>query len=361
MAGKRMGSMKIFAGTEKELQVNNVESVRSMLQEYYGTRLSTNADLKQKACCTDETQKRFVDILQLIPAEVKAKHYGCGSPVPEGDLTGLTVLDLGSGAGLDAFIVSYLVGPSGRVYGIDMTDAQLDVAVRNTPAVMKHFGYSEANVHFHKDFIEVAKSIPDGSIDLVISDCVINLSPAKHMVFQTIRRVLKEGGEFYISDIVADRRVPEAIHNDPEMIAECLGGAEYEHDWFDIMKQSGFADPRTVTRKEVQRDVMDEPIVFYSMTVRAFKFSESLDPRCEDYGQIAIYKGTLPRQTTRFLLDDHHIFETDRPVPVCRNTARMLSETRLGKHFEVTAPVKHFGLFACNPPTGLESSVKGCC
>ncbi|MCI0411801.1 methyltransferase domain-containing protein [bacterium] len=356
--------MKIFTERGNDLQVENIELLRSMLQEYYGTRLNTSTDLTQKACCTDETQKRFADILELIPAEVKAKHYGCGSPVPEEDLTGLTVLDLGSGAGVDAFILSYLVGPSGRVYGIDMTDAQVEVAVRNTPTVTKRFGYSESNVHFNKDFIEVAKSIPDESIDLVISDCVINLSPLKHMVFQTIRRVLKEGGEFYVSDIAADRRVPEVIRNDSEMIAECLGGAEYEHDWFDIMKECGFADPRTVNRTEVQRDVMGEPIVFYSMTVRAFKFSEPLDPRCEDYGQIAAYKGTVPNQPSRFILDSHHVFEARRPVPVCRNTARMLSETRLAKHFEVSAPVKHFGLFACDTPAavdGQKSTAKACC
>ena len=196
----------------------------------------------------------------------------------------------------------------------------------------------------------------------MISDCVINLSPRKDLVFTTIQRVLKDGGEFYISDIASDRRVPESIRNNTELLAECLGGAEYEHDWFDIMKDAGFPDPRTVSRMEVQRDVQGEPILFYSMTVRAFQFSEPLDRRCEDYGQIAIYKGTILNQKARFTFDDHHVFEAHKPVPVCRSTARMLQETRLGVHFDVTAPIKHFGLFPCGGASATkESTQKSCC
>ncbi len=342
--------------------MQDLDYVRSILRDYYGRHLKSKSDLSQKACCTEQSQSRFKHILELIPEEVKARHYGCGCPVPEDDLTGLRVLDLGSGAGVDAFILSRLVGPSGSVCGIDMTDEQLDVARRNTQMVMDRFHYNSPNVSFEKDFIEVAESIPDESIDLVISDCVINLSPRKDLVFKTIFRVLKEGGEFYISDIVSDRRVPESIRNHSEMVAECLGGAEYEHDWFDVIKDCGFQDPRTMSRMEVQRDVLGEPIVFYSMTVRGFRFSDPLDRRCEDYGQIAIYKGSLAGPAARFVLDDHHVFEANRPVPVCRNTARMLSETRLGRHFEVSAPVKHFGLFACGTSsTSGESSKASCC
>jgi arsenite methyltransferase len=345
------------------LEVSSLENIRSVLREYYGRHLKSKSDLSQRACCTDETQQRFQDILRLIPEEVKSRHYGCGCPVPNDDLSGLRVLDLGSGAGVDAFIMSKLVGAQGYVYGIDMTEEQLEVANRHIPMVMERFGYGEPNVCFHKDFIEVAESIPDRSIDLIISDCVINLSPRKDLVFKTIHRVLKEGGEFYLSDIAADRRVPESIRNNAEMVAECLGGAEYEHDWFDVMKDCGFPDPRTVNRVEVQRDVLGEAIVFYSMTVRGFKFSEPLDRRCEDYGQIATYRGTVDHQPARFVFDDHHIFEAHRPTQICRNTARMLQETRLGKHFEVTAPIRHFGLFACGTPVVAASDTpkSSCC
>jgi SAM-dependent methyltransferase len=340
------------------------QDLRTWLQEFYGKTLKTSADLSEKACCTLDTQSRFRDVLELIPEAVKARHYGCGCPLPPDDLNGLTVLDLGSGAGVDAFLASYLVGPSGFVHGVDMTDEQLAVSREYAPVVAKRFGYPRPNTAFHKGFIETADDVPDASVDLVISDCVINLSPAKEEVFRTLWRVLKPGGEFSISDIFADRRVPESIRHDPRMIAECLGGAEYEHDGFDQMKAAGFLDPRVVSRRVVQTEAMGTPIVFSSLTVRAQKFEEPLDRRCEDYGQIAVYKGTLPTSPARFAYDDHHVFETGRPTPVCRNTARMLSETRLAPYFDVTRPVHHFGLFVCGPtPSGASSpaSAGACC
>jgi ubiquinone/menaquinone biosynthesis C-methylase UbiE len=327
--------------------------------------LNKTADLSEKACCTLDTAERYKEIFQHIPEAVSERHYGCGCPIPEDDLTGLTVLDLGSGAGVDAFVTSYKVGPGGFVHGIDMTDEQLEVARSHAAEVARNFGYARPNTEFHKDFIEVAESIPDGSIDLVISDCVLNLSPRKDLVFQTIHRVLKESGEFYVADIAADRRIPESIASDPEMLAECLGGAMYEHDWFDTMKEYGFRDPRTMSRRIVQSEAKGEPITFYSMTVRAFKFSDPLDWRCEDYGQFATYNGGCPGAAARFVFDDHHVFEAQRPTAVCRNTARMLGETRLGKYFTVTAAVKHFGLFPCGPTPGAAPTDGGgtasCC
>lgn len=343
---------------------SDIESLREYLRFYYGKYLKQTSDLSQKACCTEDTAKRHAGILERIPDEVVAKRYGCGCPIPEDDLSGLRVLDLGSGSGVDVFIMSSKVGPEGFVHGIDMTDEQLQVARSHADEVARNFGFERANTEFHKDFIEVAESIPDRSIDLVISDCVLNLSPRKDLVFRTIRRVLKEGGEFYISDIASDRRIPEAIRTDPEMIAECLGGAMYEHDWFDLIKDCGFADPRVLARRVLQTEAKGEPIVFSSLTVRAFKFSEPLDKRCEDYGQFAVYRGNCPGSEARYVFDDHHAFEARRPSAVCRNTARMLSETRLGKYFEVSAPVRHFGLFPCgtNPadPTP-EASGANCC
>ena len=169
-----------------------IESLRHHLRHYYGRHLKQKSDLSQQACCTDETQQRHADILALIPDAVKERHYGCGCPIPDDDLSGITVLDLGSGAGVDAFIASYKVGSSGFVHGIDMTDEQLAVARQYAPEVARNFGYTGVNTAFHKDFIEVAEAIPDGSIDLVISDCVINLSPRKDLVFQTMQRVLRK-------------------------------------------------------------------------------------------------------------------------------------------------------------------------
>ncbi|MCB9384981.1 MAG: methyltransferase domain-containing protein [Bryobacterales bacterium] len=347
---------------QPSLAPSDLESLRNHLRFYYGRHLKRTGDLTQKACCTLDTSERHQQLFQLIPSAVTEKHYGCGCPIPEDELTGLTVLDLGSGAGVDAFLLSHKVGPDGFVHGVDMTDEQLAVANGHSDEVARNFGFPKANTAFHKDFIEVCESIPDNSIDLVISDCVLNLSPRKDLVFQTIARVLKEGGEFYIADIASDRRVPEKIANDAEMIAECLGGAMYEHDWFDAMKEQGFRDPRSVSRRLVQTEAMGEPVVFWSMTVRAFQFATPLDNRCEDYGQFATYNGRCPGMEARFVFDDHHVFEAQRPTAVCRNTARMLSETRLGRYFQVTEPVKHFGEFACGPtPGAAPESGASCC
>jgi arsenite methyltransferase len=328
------------------------EDLRGYLREYYGQRLQSNDDLTEKACCTTATASRFRDVLAKLPDEVVSRHYGCGCPVPEDDLRGLTCLDLGSGAGVDVFLLSSLVGPEGHVHGVDMTDEQLAVSREAAPIVAQRLGLEKPNTTFHKDFIETVDTIPSGSIDLVISDCVVNLSPRKDLVFQSIARVLKEGGELYISDIAANRRIPQVIADDPQLVAECLGGAMYEHDWFDLMKDCGFGDPRVVERQVLQTEAKGLPIVFSSLTVRAQKFTQPLDRRCEDYGQTATYLGTFPRCPARYVYDDHHVFERGRPTPVCRNTARMLSETRLGKAFAVSEPIEHFGLFDCGPSAG---------
>jgi 2-polyprenyl-3-methyl-5-hydroxy-6-metoxy-1,4-benzoquinol methylase len=141
-----------------------VDDLREHLRFYYGEHLKKSSDLSQKACCTDETENRHAEMLKLIPNEVKERHYGCGCPIPDDDLTGLSVLDLGSGAGVDAFIVSHKVGATGFVHGIDMTDEQLEVANGYAGQMATKFGFERANVAFHKGFIEVADAIPDNSI-----------------------------------------------------------------------------------------------------------------------------------------------------------------------------------------------------
>ncbi len=338
----------------------STDGLRKYLSRYYGKTIQRTQDLEKSACCVDDTARLHADILRLIPDEVKEKNYGCGCSIPQDDLTGIRVLDLGSGAGLDAFIVSKLVGESGHVIGFDMTEEQLAVARRHIDAVSRAFGYSQPNVEFRHGYIETTEGLENDSVDLVVSDCTINLSPLKDKVFENIYRVLKPGGEFYISDIVADRRVPEAIAHDQMLVAECLGGALYEHDLVDIVKDAGFGDPRVVTRKLVEEDINGHPIRFYSMALRGFKLRGAWDRRCEDYGQVAIYLGNCKQQPARFVLDHHHVFEAGRPTGICRNTARMLSETRLARYFEVTSPRKHLGLFDCSPSQAGDSE-SPCC
>lgn len=197
------------------------ELLRSRLRDYYGHVLRRTGDLKQEACCADDTRARYRDIVRLLPAEIVERNYGCGCSIPDDDLGGLTVLDLGCGAGFDAFILAKLVGESGRVIGLDMTEEQLDVARRNLPAVERALDLPRRNVELISGYIECADGVPDASIDLVVSDCVINLSPEKERVFETAWRVLRPGGELFISDIVADRRVPERLSRRVDLVAEC--------------------------------------------------------------------------------------------------------------------------------------------
>ena len=142
------------------------------VKEYYGKVLQGNKDLKTTACCsTDSAPAHQKDILELIEDEILDRFYGCGSPIPD-ELDGKTVLDLGCGTGRDSYLVSKLVGPSGHVTGVDMTDEQLNVANRNLDQQMENFGFDKPNIEFKKGYIENLKElgIEDNSVDVVISN-----------------------------------------------------------------------------------------------------------------------------------------------------------------------------------------------
>jgi ubiquinone/menaquinone biosynthesis C-methylase UbiE len=329
---------------------------QASLREYYGKVLQKSEDLQTGACCTgvNGLSKAAKRALGEINDEVLERFYGCGSPLPP-LLAGCTVLDLGCGTGRDVFLASRLVGPDGQVIGVDMTEEQLAVARRNLDSQMECFGYTTPNVEFHQGYIEdlVALGIEDHSVDVVISNCVINLSPDKHSVFSEIFRVLKPGGELYFSDVFSGRRIPERFHNDPVLYGECLSGAMYREDFRRLLRTLGCLDYRVISSRRIR---LDNPeieerigmIDFHSMTVRTFKLD--FEDLCEDYGQVAIYRGTIPEQPHYFDLDDHHRFHTGKPMLVCGNTAAMLKETRYRAHFSVQGDRStHFGSFECAP------------
>ena len=187
-------------------------------------------------------------VMPLLHDEVIAKYYGCGIVMPE-ELEGCNVLDLGCGAGRDCFIISKLVGPKGKVVGVDMTDEQLEVANRHVDFHTKSFGYDESNVKFYKGFIEKLDDLglPDNYFDVIVSNCVINLSPDKDAVLREAYRVLKPGGELYFSDVYSDRRVPQELVDDPVLFGECLSGALYWNDFLTLSRRHGFKDPRLVS------------------------------------------------------------------------------------------------------------------
>lgn len=343
--------------------------IEAGVRDYYGKTLKSGADLKTDACCSPAGMPRAVrEALAKVNDEVTSRYYGCGLTIPT-ELTGLSVLDLGSGSGRDCYILSQLVGRSGRVTGVDMTDEQLEVAERNRAHHAQAFGYG--NVRFLKGDISRLDEIglEDASFDLIVSNCVINLARDKQAVLRQAKRVLKEGGELYFSDVYADRRVPPELKDDPVLYGECLGGALYWNDFLRLAKAAGFADPRLVESRPLALDAgpireRAGHIGFYSATYRLFKL-DGLEPACEDYGQAVRYKGTVPDAPESFLLDGHHRFETGRVMPVCGNTALMLAKSRFGLHFDYFGDMKkHFGIFpgcGTNMPFSTEARNDGAC
>lgn len=344
------------------------DGIRQSVREYYGKELQGNKDLKTNACCcSGKVGDEVKAAMALIDDEILDRFYGCGSPIPP-LLDGMTVLDLGCGTGRDVYIVSKLVGESGHVIGVDMTPEQLSVAERHKDGQMKRFGYKVPNVEFLQGYIEDLGSlgIEDGSVDIVISNCVINLSPDKEKVFSEISRVLKKGGELYFSDVFADRRVPESVYRDPVIHGECLGGAMYVEDFRRLMAKVGFADfrytsisPVTIDNKDILSLVGGTS--FTSRTVRAFKV-DGLEDACEDYGQSVAYLGNIPGHPDYFDLDDHHRFCRGMWKKVCGNTAAMISESRFKDSFAIRGDRStHYGKFEDCGDDELNICGPGCC
>ncbi|MCU0753632.1 MAG: methyltransferase domain-containing protein [Xanthomonadales bacterium] len=341
--------------------------VVNAVRQYYGEVLQGTQDLKTSACCTlDSIPPALRKLLADIHPEVLARFYGCGSPIPPA-LDGLTVLDLGCGSGRDVYLLSRLVGESGRVIGVDMTPAQLEVARRHQAWHAERYGHVASNVEFRDGLIEDlgTAGIAPESVDVVVSNCVLNLSADKARLFEGIFRVLKPGGELYFSDVFADRRIPPTLAQDPVLLGECLGGAMYREDFRRLMQQVGCADVRRVrgnpiTLEDPEIEAKIGMVRFESVTYRAFKLA--LEDRCEDYGEVATYLGTIPGHPHAFELDDHHYLETGRPMRVCGNSADMLGQTRFAAHFQSSGNrQRHYGLFDCGPVTPAASTGGACC
>jgi arsenite methyltransferase len=355
-------------------------AVADTVKEYYGEVLTATEDLKTSACCTAVAPPPAIrSALSRVPDEVVSKYYGCGSPFPEG-LTGsgLRVLDLGSGSGRDCYVAAALVGASGSVTGVDMTLAQLDVARRHVDTYCKDtLGYKNPNMKFVEGRIEDlgAAGIKDASIDLIISNCVVNLSADKAAVLSEAYRVLAPGGEMFFSDVYADRRLLPAARTHPVLVGECLGGALYDQDFLRLARAAGFEDPRRlnvptpIEVKDPELEALLGGARFYSITYRLFKLPGSLESLCEDYGQAAKYKGSInesPVSQYRYVLDDHHVFEAGKWYEVCGNTAAMVGDSWLGKHFEIVGGrERHYGVFSCGaapaPVAGEGVATGACC
>lgn len=325
---------------------------RETVQNYYGKVLQSTVDLKTSACCTAAAPPPHIRrLLANVHPEVVAKYYGCGLIAPDA-LKGCRVLDLGSGSGHDAYVLAQLTGPEGEVVGVDMTSEQLATANAHVDWHRDRFGYPRSNVRFLEGYIEHLDELglEPGSFDVIVSNCVVNLSVDKQAVMRGAYNLLRPGGEFYFSDVYADRRLPDSVRADPEIYGECLGGALYWNDFLSIAKKGGFLDPRLVISRPIE--VNDEKMLaklgaasFFSATYRLFKL-DGLESACEDYGQAVIYRGGMPGAEQAFLLDGHHLIEHGKAFTVCGNTWRMLADSRFAPWFEFIGDFgTHYGIF----------------
>jgi arsenite methyltransferase len=313
-------------------------------------------------CCPVDYDPRY---LAIIPEEVLERDYGCGDPsrhLRQGE----TVLDLGSGTGKICFIAAQVVGPQGRVIGVDMTAEMLDVARRNAPVLAERLGY--ANVEFRRGRIQdlaldldrldaalagspVADAeglfraaaltdqlrrdhplVAGGSVDVVVSNCVLNLvdSAEKPRLFREIYRVLRNGGRAVISDIVSDEPVPAALQADPELWSGCISGALTESGFLQAFEQAGFHGIRILERQEEPWRTV-EGIEFRSLTVEAFKGKEG---PCWERNQAVIYQGPF----REVLDDDGHRMVRGERYAVCDKTYRLYQREPYRSSFAFVEP-----------------------
>ena len=239
----------------------NNSITQSVSQRY--AKAVTNGE---EMCCP--TGYNHEDLGKFIPEAVLKVSYGCGTPVGLSTVQpGEVVLDIGSGGGIDCFEASRKVGATGKVIGIDMTDEMLTLARTHAPTVAHNLGYSSSNVDFRKGYAD-AMPVEDNQIDLIISNCVINLAPDKKKVFQEMYRVLQPGGRFTISDIVADQPIPQYMIHDSAKWGDCLSGALTIKDYWGGLRDAGFRGLHQIT--VIPWRVIDG-IHFVSVTLTGYK------------------------------------------------------------------------------------------
>ena len=321
------------------------------LEQDVKARYAAGAEEAEAALCCP-TSYELVEYLKELPAEIIERDYGCGDPTPYVN-EGETVLDLGSGGGKVCYILQQLVGEHGRVIGVDFNDAMLDLAGRHKAELAAKFGYD--NVSFRKGKIQDLKldfhqaeawlkanpidgiegvqafeaecdrlrrtspMIPDNSVDVVVSNCVLNLvrPEEKAKLFAEIFRVLKVGGRAVISDVVCDEPVPEAMVNDSRLWSGCISGAFEEHDFLQRFADVGFYGMEVLKRPAEPWQTVGG-IEFRGVTVRAFKGKQGA---CMEHRQAVIYRGPFSQTKD----DDGHTFYRGRRMAVCDKTFRLLT------------------------------------
>ena len=290
-------------------------------------RYSEGAHKKvEELCCPVVYDKKY---LEILPEEILERDYGCGNPSAYLK-SGETVLDLGSGGGKICYIAAQVVGAQGHVIGVDMNDDMLALANKYKREIGEKLGYH--NVEFHKGRIQELSMIADGTIDVIISNCVLNLvePQAKEQLFREMFRVLKRGGRAVISDIVSDETVPEAMLHDPELWSGCISGAFQERELLTAFEKAGFHGMTLLKRDEKPWRTV-EGIEFRSLTTAAYKGKQG---PCWETNKAVIYKG--PWSHVRD--DDNHVYERGIPTAVCEKTFQLLVSGPYTGQFEPVLP-----------------------
>ncbi len=254
--------------------------IHDTVREHYAERIKSSASCCGDRCCSTDSRLYPVDLLATVPADVSNTSYGCGDPITLASLQpGETVLDLGSGAGLDCLLAAQKVGETGRVIGVDMTPEMIDRARANAKRV------NATNVEFRQGYLENLP-VDNSTIDVIISNCVINLSPDKEKVFAEAFRALKPGGKLAVSDIVTDGELPEVVRKSLAAWAGCVAGAVEAKQYIAMMEEVGFTD------------ISIKPVFFDKETVDDALNEMKLD--AVEYPREAVYKAVYSAKITAY-------------------------------------------------------------
>jgi arsenite methyltransferase len=255
--------------------------IHETVREHYAERIKSSASCCGPSDCCDTSNNLYpADLLTTLPSDVSSTSYGCGDPITLASLEpGQTVLDLGSGAGLDCLLASQKVGPQGRVIGVDMTPEMIERAQKNAQRV------NAANVEFRQGYLEDLP-VESNSVDVIISNCVINLSPDKEKVFNEAFRVLAPGGKLAVSDIVTDGELPEPVKQSLSAWAGCVAGAVEAKDYIAMMESVGFTE------------ISIKPVFFDKETVDDALRDMELD--VSEYPRESIYKTVYSAKITAY-------------------------------------------------------------
>ncbi len=255
--------------------------IHETVREHYAERIKNSASCCGPSdCCAPENNLYPIDLLTTVPSDVASTSYGCGDPITLASLKpGQTVLDLGSGAGLDCILAAQKVGEEGHVIGVDMTPEMIVRAQANAKRV------NLKNVEFRHGYLE-SLPVESSTVDVIISNCVINLSPDKEKVFNEAFRVLAPGGKLAVSDIVTSGPLPEAVKQSLSAWAGCVAGAVQAEDYIGMMKSVGFTD------------IDIKPVFFDRETVDAALADMEFD--VTEYPREEVYKAIYSAKITAY-------------------------------------------------------------